>query len=100
MRGRNRQRGALFIGWSAYETLAAMKLALEPLTEFQLTGLHNGMTLTGSAVMALALTEVPSRAEELWTAAHLDEDWQIELWGKDEEALLPNSVFGGGDFYC
>ena len=59
--------------------------ALEPLTEFQLTGLHNGMTLTGSAVMALALTEVPARAEELWTAAHLDEDWQIELWGKDEE---------------
>ena len=67
------------------ETLAAMRAALQDLTEFQLTGLHNGMTLTGSAVMALALTTAPDRATELWSAAHLDEDWQIQMWGEDEE---------------
>lgn len=26
-------------------------------------------------------------AEEAWTAAHVDEDWQIEHWGTDEEAF-------------
>ncbi|HRY03641.1 MAG TPA: ATPase, partial [Beijerinckiaceae bacterium] len=26
-------------------------------------------------------------AEEAWSAAHVDEDWQMRLWGADEEAL-------------
>ncbi len=68
------------------ETLKAMRNAVDVLTSFQITGLHNAMTLTGSSVMALALTKATNRAIELWTAAHLDEDWQIEQWGEDEDA--------------
>lgn len=74
------------------ETLDAMRRAVEQLNPYQITGLHNAMTLTGSAIMALALTNSPSRAEELWAAAHVDEDWQIEQWGEDEEAVAHRAL--------
>ena len=28
-----------------------------------------------------------SRAQEAWTAAHVDEDWQMEQWGRDTPAM-------------
>ncbi len=44
-------------------------------------------TLTGSALLALAVEMGEISAEEAWTAAHVDEDWQIEHWGQDSEAV-------------
>jgi chaperone required for assembly of F1-ATPase len=26
-------------------------------------------------------------ADQVWAAAHVDEDWNVEQWGADEEAL-------------
>jgi chaperone required for assembly of F1-ATPase len=43
-------------------------------------------TLTGSALLALALSRGALSVEEAWSAAHVDEDWQIEQWGEDAEA--------------
>ncbi len=43
-------------------------------------------TLTGSAVLALAVARGRLSAEEAWRIAHTDEDFQIERWGVDEEA--------------
>jgi len=51
-----------------------------------LAGAHNVMTLTGSTIVMLALAEGLIDAEIAWAAAHLDEDYQIEIWGQDEEA--------------
>jgi chaperone required for assembly of F1-ATPase len=48
--------------------------------------LHTITSLTGSALLALALAEGRLSAEEVWTAAHADEDWNIEQWGSDAEA--------------
>ena len=48
--------------------------------------LHTFTTLTGSALLALALAEGQINAEEAWQAAHVDEDWNISLWGEDAEA--------------
>lgn len=48
--------------------------------------LHTITSLTGSALLALALAEGRLTAEEAWTAAHADEDWNIEQWGSDAEA--------------
>ena len=45
-------------------------------------------TITGSALMALALAAGAMTAEQAWTAAHVDEDWNIEAWGRDEDAML------------
>ena len=51
-----------------------------------LAGAHAAMTLTGSAILALALADGLLDADAAWNAAHLDEDFQIEIWGQDEEA--------------
>ena len=44
--------------------------------------------ITGSALIALALAAGAVTAEQAWTAAHVDEDWNLEAWGRDEDALL------------
>ncbi|MBN9064547.1 MAG: ATPase [Rhizobiales bacterium 65-9] len=51
-----------------------------------LAALHVVTTLTGSALLALALARGAMSAEEVWRAAHVDEDVQMEIWGLDEEA--------------
>ena len=43
-------------------------------------------TLTGSVLLALAVARGALTAEEAWRTAHVDEDFQIERWGEDEEA--------------
>ena len=51
-----------------------------------LAALHVMTTLTGSALIALAIEHGEIDAEQGWTAAHVDEDWNIEQWGEDFEA--------------
>ena len=51
-----------------------------------LAALHTFTSLTGSAILALALAEEEITPETAWTAAHVDEDWQISLWGEDFDA--------------
>lgn len=53
---------------------------------FRLSALHVMTTLTGSAVLALAVEAHALDAEAAWIAAHIDEDWQIEQWGEDHDA--------------
>lgn len=43
--------------------------------------------LTGSALLALALAHGVRSADEVWSAAHVDEDWNSKQWGADELAL-------------
>jgi chaperone required for assembly of F1-ATPase len=52
-----------------------------------LAALHSVTTLTSSAILALALGDARLSPDEAWTAAHVDEDFQIEAWGVDEEAM-------------
>lgn len=65
--------------------LAAVRAAM-PADPFQLAGLHSATTLTGSALIARAMLERRLTLDEGWAAAHLDEDWNVELWGEDAEA--------------
>ena len=69
-------------------TLERLRQAVASVPEpFALTGLHMATTLTGSALLALALAEGIVGTDEAWAAAHVDEDWNMQLWGEDEEAL-------------
>jgi len=54
--------------------------------EFELTALHNMTTMLGSAVLPLALILGEWETEDVWAAAHLEENFQIERWGEDEQA--------------
>jgi chaperone required for assembly of F1-ATPase len=44
-------------------------------------------TLTGSAILALALDAGALTADQAWSAAHVDEDWNMDTWGRDVLAL-------------
>jgi chaperone required for assembly of F1-ATPase len=66
--------------------LMPIAAALEPHDAFRLTALHVMTTLTGSALLALAQARGFLSSEDAWAAAHVDEDYQISLWGPDEEA--------------
>jgi chaperone required for assembly of F1-ATPase len=44
-------------------------------------------TITGSALLALALNAGAFEADALWAAAHVDEDFQMAQWGRDEAAI-------------
>jgi chaperone required for assembly of F1-ATPase len=67
--------------------LEAVAAALTPHDAFRLTGLHVLTTLMGSALLALALARGAVTADAAWAAAHVDEDYQISLWGEDAEAV-------------
>ena len=68
---------------------AALKAAAAaiPADPWRLGAVHVVTTLTGSALIALALLRGRLTAEAAWQAAHVDEDWNMEQWGRDELAL-------------
>lgn len=68
------------------EALDAIARAIRTDDAARLTAVHVMTTLTGSALLALAVERGRLEAEAAWNAAHVDEDHQIELWGADEEA--------------
>jgi chaperone required for assembly of F1-ATPase len=65
---------------------AGVAHALEGSDAFTLTALHVMTSLMGSALLALALFKGRLTAEDAWRAAHVDEDFQAEKWGRDAEA--------------
>ena len=68
------------------EALAALRGRLTTWTPWRLAGFHTATTLTGSFVVALALAEGRLDRDTAWALAHLDEAWNAELWGRDDEA--------------
>ena len=64
--------------------VAAARAAL-PNEPWSIAALHVVTTLTGSALLALALFHDVLDSNQVWAAAHIDEDWNIEKWGVDEE---------------
>ncbi|SFB00439.1 Chaperone required for the assembly of the F1-ATPase [Poseidonocella pacifica] len=53
---------------------------------FELTALNEVVTLSGSLIIGLAVTERHLEAEDLWNRSLVDEIYQREVWGADEEA--------------
>lgn len=68
-----------------------------PAEPWRLGAVSSITTLTGSALIALALAEGALTPDTAWEAAHLDEDWQMAQWGRDELALA-RRAFRRGDF--
>lgn len=53
---------------------------------FRLAALHVMTSLMGSALLALAVEAGELSPDDAWSAAHVDEDWNIAQWGEDAEA--------------
>jgi chaperone required for assembly of F1-ATPase len=67
-------------------SIAALRHAVEKLDDMSLTGLHSAVSTGGSLVIGLALMHGRLNPDEAFTAALLDELFQIEFWGEDSEA--------------
>lgn len=65
---------------------------MEPMSDFQLTAFHDLVTLTGSFMIALQTAHNVQPAPILWAASRVDEDWQIEQWGVDEQAAADAEI--------
>jgi chaperone required for assembly of F1-ATPase len=70
------------------ESLAVLERAVAELDDYRLGALHTATTITGSLVLALALVEGRLTAGNAFAAATLDEAFQSERWGADEEAQV------------
>ena len=67
-------------------SLGRLHQAVRALDAFQLSAFHDLVALSGSLVIALALIRDRLGPEEAWSLGRIDEVWQIEQWGEDEEA--------------
>lgn len=68
------------------EALDAIRRALAGLDALSLAALHVLTTIGGSALLAIAHWRGLLSLDEAWAAAMVDETWQREQWGRDEEA--------------
>lgn len=55
---------------------------------WELTGLSELTTLSGSLIIALAILHGHLLPEDGWALSRLDEQWNIDQWGEDAEASL------------
>lgn len=78
-------QGVVHVAQPAAAVAAAA--AAIPDQPWRLGAAHSITTLTGSALVALAMTRGALAADAAWQAAHVDEDWNMAQWGRDELAL-------------
>ena len=71
--------------------IAAARAAI-PAEPWRLGAVASMTVLTGSALLALAVAHGGITATAAWTAAHVDEDWQMGQWGHDEPALARRAL--------
>ncbi|WP_191286606.1 ATP12 family chaperone protein [Aliiroseovarius zhejiangensis] len=66
--------------------LALLSERVHGMSEFELAGFHDLVAISGSLVLALAVTVERISVDEAWALSRVDETWQEEQWGIDEEA--------------
>jgi chaperone required for assembly of F1-ATPase len=77
--------GVMFVEQPGH-AIAAVRASI-PSDPWRLGAVNVITTLTGSALIALAVDQGRLSVDDAWTAAHVDEDWNMSLWGRDELAL-------------
>lgn len=66
--------------------LAKLRAHIERMDFMTLAALTTLASLAASLVVGLAALEPDADGDALWRAANLEEEWQAEHWGRDEEA--------------
>lgn len=72
--------------------VAALSARVAALSPFQLAAFHDLVAISGSLVLALAVIDGRLDAEEAWRLSRIDEAWQTEQWGADEEAAAAEAA--------
>ena len=68
------------------DSLPRLREEIAKFDSFSLAAFHDLVALSGSLVLGLAVTSGQLAADTAWSLSRLDEDWQAEQWGVDDEA--------------
>ena len=68
------------------DALAKLRAEVDAYDDFALAAAHDLISISGSLILALAVTRGAISVDQAWTASRVDEHWQIEQWGEDDEA--------------
>lgn len=66
--------------------IAILRDKVHALGPFQLTAIHDLVSLSGSLILGLACARGAIDPDEAWALSVIDDTWQQEQWGADEEA--------------
>lgn len=86
------------------QSLARLRAAVAAQDAFRLAALHDLVAITGSLCLGLAVAKGRLTPEQAFLISRIDEHWQIELWGADDEAtqietLKQAAIQDAGRFY-
>lgn len=68
------------------DALANLLAEVRRFDTFRLTAVHDLVGISGSLILGLAVAHGRISVAEAWEASRIDETWQVEQWGPDEEA--------------
>ena len=71
--------------------LSETRKKINNLSIFELTAFHDMVSITGSLILGLAIINGRLSAEEAYKLSRIDEQWQLEQWGEDEEAQVASN---------
>lgn len=67
-------------------SISVYRKRLAAMNNYQLAGVHDLITISGSVVITFALLSNHITMDQAWIGATVDEAWQEKQWGTDEEA--------------
>ena len=69
-----------------------IRIKISSLNIFELTAFYDMVSITGSLILGLAIINGRLSAEEAYQLSRIDEQWQLEQWGEDEEAQVASNL--------
>lgn len=87
----NVAQGVMHIDQPA-ENAAILSAKVHELDQFALTAFHDLVCISGSLVLAFAVIRNAYSPQDVWRFSRVDEQWQIEQWGHDDEAFQMAAV--------
>ena len=66
--------------------------AVRSFSPFHLAAVHDLIAISGSLVLALAVTRGQISVDDAWQLSRIDESWQNEQWGVDEDAAAQETL--------
>ncbi len=76
----------------AADALQRLRGRVHEQSAFQLAAFHDLVSLSGSLILGFAAAQNWRKSDEIWRISRLDELWQIEQWGHDDEAYAAAEV--------
>jgi chaperone required for assembly of F1-ATPase len=74
------------------ETIERLKEAVEAQDDFAVAAMLSLVGLSGSLIATLALAEQAYDSATLWPLVNLEELWQEQIWGRDDQAAAARGI--------